>query len=90
VPRSLSAETAQLPKMPGQLADGLCTRHPHPDWWSSTSPAERAAAQRVCRRCPVVRICFAWALNLPTTDTLVWAGLSAAQRRRLQRQARAS
>jgi Transcription factor WhiB len=84
VPRSLSAETAELPLMPEQLRAGACATGKYDvNLWSSTSPADRHAAARICRRrCPVIAICASFATSLPTTDTSVWGGMSAAQRRR--------
>jgi Transcription factor WhiB/Homeodomain-like domain len=73
-----------LPVMPPELADGLCTRHPEPDLWSSREPSDRAVALRVCRACPVQAICAAWSLALPVSDTAVWGGLTAWQRRAIR------
>jgi transcription factor WhiB len=75
-----------LPVMPLELADdGLCTRHPEPDLWSSRRPSDRARAQQVCSACPVRVICQDWSLSLPVSDSSVWGGLNHAQRLILKR-----
>jgi transcription factor WhiB len=78
-----------LPVMPQALARGSCAGHPHPDWWTSASPAERAQAAMVCAGCPVAGPCGEYSLSLPAADTAVWAGLSRSQRLALRRQRRA-
>lgn len=66
-----------LPRMPSGLAErGLCGRHPEPDLWSSDRQADRLAAQRICRSCPVIALCGQWAAQLPPAcrTGVVYAG----------------
>jgi hypothetical protein len=71
--------------MPGQVwSAGLCIRHPHPEWWTSSLPPEREAAATVCGWCPVLQACHAWALTLPQADNAIYAGTDAKQRRDLR------
>jgi hypothetical protein len=82
--------TPILPKMPPEMANGLCTRAPDPDLWSSRRPAERAAAVKVCQRCPALEPCREWSLNLPVRDeSTIWGGMTGAQRIRLKRRRKA-
>ena len=83
-PRPPAWHVTCLPVMPEALADGLCTRHPEPDLWSSREPSDRAAALRVCRACPVQAICAIWSLALPVSDTTVWGGLTPGRRRAIR------
>lgn len=72
-----------LPLQPRSLTDaGLCARHPHPEWWTSTRATEREAAAAVCLWCPVLQPCRAWAAGLPQTDRAVYAGMTGPDRRR--------
>jgi len=73
-----------LPLMPEALSSGSCVGHPHADWWTSSEPADRAAALRVCRACPVQAICAIWSLALPVSDTTVWGGLTPGRRRAIR------
>lgn len=73
-----------LPMMPEALAEGLCTRHPEPDLWSSREPSDRAAALRVCRACPVQALCAIWSLSLPASDTTILGGLTPGRRRAIR------
>lgn len=78
----------RLPLQPRELAErGLCARHPTPGLWTSSQPPERDAAAAVCRRCPVLERCRDWATGLPPGDTAVYAGMTAAGRRRMQQRA---
>ncbi|MEU4348063.1 WhiB family transcriptional regulator [Streptomyces sp. NPDC023838] len=54
-----------------------------------TGPAveDRAAAQRVCRSCPVARQCLSYALESGQV-TGVWGGLTEEERARMRRGAR--
>jgi hypothetical protein len=87
-PRPPDWHAPALPVMPPELADGLCTRHPEPDLWSSREPADRAVALRVCRACPVLAVCASWSLSLPASDSTVWGGLTAGQRRPIRHRRR--
>lgn len=54
-------------------------------------PAQRqiAAAKAVCRRCPVIEECLAWALHARHEEG-VWGGRDMAERRDLHRRAHTS
>ncbi|MFE7777656.1 WhiB family transcriptional regulator [Streptomyces sp. NPDC057445] len=54
----------------------------------NTGPAlmQIEEAKAVCRRCPVLEQCLAWALE-NGQDTGVWGGLSEDQRRAMKRRA---
>jgi Transcription factor WhiB len=76
---------AELPRMP-DLSGGSCSRHPHPDWWSSHDQHEREAAMHVCEGCVMREPCASWAvMALPVTDQNVWGAMSGSQRVRLKR-----
>ena len=78
----------QIPPMPPALRSGLCTRHPRPALWTSpATDAEREAAQHICRACPALDPCRAWALSLRTADDLgvILGGLTPEQRALVRR-----
>lgn len=59
-----------------------------PDLWFPDAGGEGAAdAKRICRRCPVIDACLAWAI---TNDERfgIWAGLTQTELRRLRRRTR--
>lgn len=79
---------SRLPLQPRELIGaGLCAKHPHPEWWTSSVSLERRAAAAVCGYCPVAEACRTWALGLPLTDNAVYGGVDAKGRRRLRRAA---
>jgi WhiB family redox-sensing transcriptional regulator len=68
--------------------DALC-RDQDPERWfpvGNSGPAllQIAEAKTVCRRCPVVSDCLAWALA-SGQDAGVWGGMSEDERRALKR-----
>lgn len=48
--------------------------------------AQTQDAKAVCRRCPVIELCLAWALDTGQ-DAGVWGGLGENERRALKRRA---
>jgi Transcription factor WhiB len=75
----------RVPLQPRGLADtGLCARHPHPEWWTSSRPLERETAAAVCGWCPALEACRTWSLSLPSTDNAVYGGLDARKRKSLR------
>jgi hypothetical protein len=75
-----------LPRPP-DWSRGLCTTVPQHQraWWTSDDNGEREAAARMCRRCPVLAECRTWSLNLPMTDSPVYAGMTQRERQELRR-----
>jgi DNA-binding transcriptional MocR family regulator len=71
--------TPQLPARP-ELDGALCATVADPGLWTSPRQADRAAAIRVCERCPVLDACRAWSMSLPTTDSAIYAGMNASER----------
>lgn len=64
------------------LEGAACRRHPNPDLWFSVSPGDRATARAICRSCPELEPCRAWALAQPVCgQTGIVAGMSAAERK---------
>jgi hypothetical protein len=73
-----------LPKPP-DWSRGLCTAVTETSrgLWTSELPSERAAAVRICRRCPVQAECAEWSMSLPSRhDQAIYGGLTPDQRRR--------
>jgi hypothetical protein len=71
------------------LAAGLCTTHPHPDWWTAAGRAQREAARHVCLACPALAPCHAWAVQaIPGSDQGIYAATGPVERARLRRQDR--
>jgi Transcription factor WhiB len=87
---------AIVPPQPPDLRRGLCVTYGDPELWHSDRPASRDLAISVCRRCPVLAHCRAYALSLRPIDDLVGVlgGLTvserAAARRERQRALRAA
>jgi hypothetical protein len=56
--------------MPPALRAGTCVSSRTPDLWSApaTAPAQRRAAISLCRSCPALDPCRAWALSLRSLD----------------------
>jgi hypothetical protein len=72
------------------LQAGLCTRHHDPGLWTATGRAQREAACNICRACPVLALCRAWAVAaVPSSDGAVYAATGPAERARLRRAAQA-
>jgi hypothetical protein len=73
----------ELPRPP-DWSQGLCTTVPSRmrAWWTSEIRTEREAAALMCQGCPVLAECGQWSLSLPLDDGTVYAGMSAAERRR--------
>ena len=89
-PRPPPWRVLDLPPMPEALSQGSCVGHPEPDLWTSRSLADRARAARICSRCPVQALCATWALQLPTSDSGVYGGLSTTQRLAIKRRCSAA
>ena len=69
--------------MPKFAAPAACATHPRPDLWFPDSGADgiaqAAQARAICRTCPALEACRAYAI--PRADLHgLWAGLSANQR----------
>lgn len=75
----------RLPLMPETLtAAGLCARHMHPEWWTSSLPSDRQQAAAVCGWCPVLAACREWAAHLPASDNSIYGAMDARARRQLR------
>jgi Transcription factor WhiB len=76
----------ELPRPP-DWSRGLCTTVPSRmrTWWSSEIRPEREAARLMCQGCPVLGECETWSLSFPLDDATIYAGMSAAERRRRAR-----
>ncbi len=59
-------------------------RDADPDLFFPTSEADVAAAQRICRGCPVIEECLNWALDTRVRYG-VWGGTTERERRRMLR-----
>ncbi len=71
----------------GWAEDGLCAVNPTKavtDLFFSDDPTEQARAKLICRRCPVVEQCLAWALATHQ-DHGTWGGLTEGEREALRR-----
>jgi hypothetical protein len=67
------------------IGAGLCVTGDLPPYWTSDSPKDRDLAKAYCRVCPAKIACAEWALRvLPRWDDAIYAGLGAAERRRLR------
>lgn len=69
--------------------EALCAHLPG-DWWDDdeVDPVAEVAAKKVCRQCPLVVACRAYGLSLePEQNVGVWGGLSADDRRWIDRRA---
>lgn len=68
--------------------DAACREEPpelfFPVGTSGPALAQTAEAKAVCRRCPVVADCLAWALE-SGQDAGIWGGMSEDERRVLRR-----
>jgi hypothetical protein len=65
------------------LQRGICARWPDPDVWHRTG--SRQLALELCKRCPVLQPCAAWASTAPATDQAVIGGTTPAERAQLRR-----
>jgi hypothetical protein len=76
-----------VPRQPPDLRRGLCVGHPDLHIWSPRTAAEQEAALAICRACPVLEPCRAYALSLRTLDDLdvILGGLTAAERAAIRR-----
>jgi WhiB family redox-sensing transcriptional regulator len=68
---------------PDWMQRGACREHKRPDLWFN--PADAAEARRICRPCPVVRECRAWATANPML-TGIWGDTDDDQRKLLRAQ----
>lgn len=66
-----------------------CRDAPDPDLWFPVSPRETALAKLACSVCPVKADCLRYALD-NGLDYGIFGGLTADERRKLARRARAS
>lgn len=69
---------------PEWVHQAACRGNPVPNMWfpAKDRPADEEWAKAICRRCPVVSDCLAWALETDQ-DTGVWGGMGEGERRRL-------
>lgn len=65
-----------------QLPDAACKGTSNPDAFYSFNPRELEQARNICRRCPAIRDCLAWALT--HTEEGIWAGTTEEQRKELR------
>jgi hypothetical protein len=86
-PRAQLPRIFALPFWP-DFSRGRCATAPahQRGWWTSGDPAEREAAVRACRTCPVLEACRSWSLYLPLSDSAIYAGLTSHQRGKLRKQ----
>jgi hypothetical protein len=83
--RSFPAHKA-LPRPPRILAEGACLGH-DPDAWAEPGHPDRELARTICRTaCHVRAACLEWSLSLPQDDLAIYAGLTAADRIRINRE----
>lgn len=75
-----------LPMPPMTGAEPCTTNYGFfPDTYAPHNP-EVAAAEAMCRSCPLVRACFIWALANPSlTADGIWGATTPSQRRELRR-----
>lgn len=80
-----AANPQPLPPPPDFTA-ALCVRpSADPDLWASSQPRDQRLASAICRRCPVITDCLAYALALPAAhDHGTWAATTQAQRAALR------
>ena len=64
------------------LPEAACRDTDQPDAWFSFDDRVIEQARNVCRRCPALRDCLAWALA--NTEEGLWAGTTAEQRKTLR------
>ncbi len=88
--RTTYSPSAELPVNADWRADSAC-RFEDPDLFfpiGNTGPAllQIEEAKSVCRRCPVMEQCAAWALE-SGQEHGVWGGLDEDDRRRMKRRA---
>lgn len=88
--RTSYSPSADLPVNTNWRGDSAC-REEDPELFfpiGNTGPAllQIEEAKSVCRRCPVLATCAAWALDTGQ-DHGVWGGMSEADRRRIKRRA---
>lgn len=73
--------------MPPMTGNEPCTTNYgfFPDSYAPSDP-EVVAAEAMCRRCPLVRACFVWALANPSlTADGIWGATTPWQRRELRK-----
>ncbi|WP_327328718.1 WhiB family transcriptional regulator (plasmid) [Streptomyces sp. NBC_01210] len=88
--RSTHSPSADLPVNTNWRAQSACAEE-DPDLFfpvGNTGPAllQVAEAKSVCRRCPVMDLCLAWAME-HGQDHGVWGGTDEDERRRMKRRA---
>ena len=77
------AAAPMLPRPPAWMSHGLCTRADPDAWFPEKGHKDLArAATRVCARCPVRRLCLAYALANREQHG-IWGGTTPRQRRAL-------
>ena len=70
------------------MRDALCAQS-SPDLWFPEGQLreDNAEARRICKKCPVIEDCLAYALA-NNEDQGIWGGLAANERKLLKRRAR--
>lgn len=66
-----------------ELTDPACADTTNPDAFFSYEKWELEQARNICRRCPALRDCLAWALT--HKEHGIWAGTTPEQRAELRR-----
>jgi WhiB family redox-sensing transcriptional regulator len=64
--------------------DRACADHPDPNLWFPEGGSNGSPAKAICRKCPLVDTCAAFAIPQPRLCG-VWGGLTEADRDRLRR-----
>lgn len=73
----MAAPTGEVPRLPG----AVCIETDNPDAFFSTEEWQLELARNMCRRCPEIRACLAWALT--HKELGLWAGTTEPQRAQL-------
>lgn len=65
------------------LPNAACRDTKNPEAWFSFNPRVTEQARDICRRCPEIRDCLAWAIT--HDEAGLWAGTTDEQRSALKR-----
>lgn len=78
-----SAESLFAPRTEAWMADALCAQV-DPELWYPEKGGSTGEAKRICRACPVVEQCLAYALSRDDRFG-IWGGTSERERRKLKK-----
>lgn len=74
---------------PGEwVRHAKCAKHPNPDAWfpPKGQPSEETRyAKAICKGCPVIADCLAYALTSPVMEHGIWGGMIESDRKSLRR-----